>query len=268
LVFYATRQTGAGDPVDVGPKTMTAYDKALRDFRVGYFLRAVDAAGGNMCQAAGDIGVHRNTISRVLGAAGYRSTRIHEMLKHHNFQKRFAPKILSGEKRHTIRAKRKRATKPGELLHLYTGLRQKGAQLLMRPRCTKIKGIYIDLIFGRHCIYVDRVKLSRDECDRLAQADGFFDFAEMMKFWAGRLPFEGDIIHWHFPPESQSSRENEPCANVSAQDAKQYSRATIATAHQNAEKRQETMTGARSAKRSNPARSVAPHVDSARSTLR
>jgi hypothetical protein len=62
----------------------------------------------------------------------------------YNFQKRFIPMILNGKKRHTIRAKRKRPTKPGEVLHLYTGLRQKGAQLLMRVPCTRVEEIVID----------------------------------------------------------------------------------------------------------------------------
>jgi len=46
-----------------------------------------------------------------------------------NFKMQFRPKIESGEKRHTIRATRSRPWKVGEKLHLYTGLRQKGAKL-------------------------------------------------------------------------------------------------------------------------------------------
>lgn len=47
----------------------------------------------------------------------------------YNFQKRFVPFILSGAKTHTIRALRAHPDKPGDTLHLYTGLRQKGAKL-------------------------------------------------------------------------------------------------------------------------------------------
>lgn len=117
----------------------------------------------------------------------------------YNFQKRFAPKILSGEKRHTIRADRKdgRLPKPGELLHLYTGLRQKGTQFLMRARCTKVEQINIEVDGS---IAIENVFLSVDEEEALARADGFRDFLEMSEFWDGRRPFSGHIIHWHFPP--------------------------------------------------------------------
>jgi hypothetical protein len=178
-----------------------------------------------------------------------------------NFQRRFAPKILSGEKRHTIRAKRKRETKPGELCHLYTGLRQKGAQLLMRSPCTRVQDIEIDVDSS---ISIDGVLLSIDENEALARADGFRDFLEMQEFWDGRRPFRGDIIHWKFPPESQSRQEFEPCANASAPDAKKRSRATIAIARKNAARPSATKTAARCAKPSRPATNAVQPVGTAR----
>lgn len=45
-------------------------------------------------------------------------------------------------------------------------------------------------------IVIDGNILAMDECETLAQADGFDSFAEMMQFWDGRLPFAGQIIHW------------------------------------------------------------------------
>jgi uncharacterized protein YqfB (UPF0267 family) len=179
----------------------------------------------------------------------------------YNFQKRFVPKILSGEKRHTIRAKRKRATKPGELLHLYTGLRQKGAQLLMRTRCTRVEEI---IITSDAKILINRERLDISECHQLARSDGFKDFWDMMVFWNGRRPFTGDIIHWKFPPEPQSCQEFSPCANASAPDAKKRSRATIAIARKNAAEPPTTKTGARCAKPSRPARNTAQPADTAR----
>ena len=53
----------------------------------------------------------------------------------YNFQRRFVPKILAGENTHTIRGVRANPDKPGNILHLYTGLRRKGATLLMRVPC-------------------------------------------------------------------------------------------------------------------------------------
>lgn len=122
-----------------------------------------------------------------------------------NFQKRFVPHIEDGTKRHTIRATRKTPFKVGEMLHLYTGLRQKGAQLLFRAPCVKVEEIAI-----RHDtkapsiihVFIDGERL--DECEKrvLAERDGFRagpdSFEEMMRFWEGRLPFRGQIVHWDY----------------------------------------------------------------------
>ena len=42
-----------------------------------------------------------------------------------NFKKQFAEKVETGEKRQTVRAKRKRAFVVGDKLYLYTGMRTK-----------------------------------------------------------------------------------------------------------------------------------------------
>lgn len=117
----------------------------------------------------------------------------------YGFKEQFVPKILAGEKTHTIRAPRAdgRIDKPGNTMHLYTGLRQKGARLLMRPKCTRVETISINE-WG--VIVVDNCTLVHDEMEQLARRDGFADHAEMMKFWKGRLPFKGHIIHWKAKP--------------------------------------------------------------------
>jgi len=131
----------------------------------------------------------------------------------YNFQRRFVPKILSGDKTHTIRGLRAHPDKPGNLLHLYTGLRQKGARLLMRVPCLRVEEIEIRReialvdppsgdAWSVNTVIVGGVRLSLDERESLARRDGFENFAEMMKFWDGRLPFRGHIIHWQFPPSS------------------------------------------------------------------
>lgn len=113
----------------------------------------------------------------------------------YNFQKRFVPKILSGDKTHTIRAERANPDKPGNTLHLYSGLRTKKATLLMRVPCVRVEPIVITdtrlprVIIGEHL-------LDTDEEDAFARRDGFEDFADMMNFWNGRLPFRGHVIHW------------------------------------------------------------------------
>jgi hypothetical protein len=110
----------------------------------------------------------------------------------YNFKSRFVDKILSGEKTHTIRAIRVHPDKPGNTLHLYTGLRRNGARLLLRATCTKVQEIEI----RANSVWIDGNILFLDECEQLARRDGFENFAAMWEFWKDRLPFEGHIIHW------------------------------------------------------------------------
>jgi len=116
----------------------------------------------------------------------------------YNFKVRFAPFILDGSKTHTIRAQRKHPDKPGNLLHLYSGLRTKNAKLLKRVTCSAVQAIAISI----NHIEIDGVLLSRDERIELAYRDGFRErprssaFDQMLSFWDGRLPFTGQIIHW------------------------------------------------------------------------
>jgi len=58
-----------------------------------------------------------------------------------SFRKCWKPKILSGEKRQTIRVKGKRVYKPGDTLHLFTGMRTKSCERLGRARCIGVADI-------------------------------------------------------------------------------------------------------------------------------
>lgn len=113
----------------------------------------------------------------------------------YNFQLRFVPKIRRGEKTHTIRAERVYPDKPGDTMHLYTGLRTKKAELLMRVPCVKVEQIVItDTPLRR--IVIEGILLDTDEEEAIARRDGFESFADMMEFWDGRLPFRGHVYHW------------------------------------------------------------------------
>jgi hypothetical protein len=117
----------------------------------------------------------------------------------YNFQPRFVPLILSGKKTHTIRAVRKNTACVGETLHLYTGLRQPGARLLMRVPCVGVEEITITRNDSEFWITIDGNLLDKSECEALARCDGFENFERMMVFWVlpkNRLPFKGHIIHW------------------------------------------------------------------------
>lgn len=119
----------------------------------------------------------------------------------YNFKHQFVPFILDGSKRHTIRSVRRNPDKPGNTLHLYTGLRQPGAQLLFRAPCLKLEDIHIT---AGHNVFVVGNCLTQDERESLAWHDGFRlaglekAFELMMQFWEGRLPFSGHIIHWDY----------------------------------------------------------------------
>jgi hypothetical protein len=121
-----------------------------------------------------------------------------------NFKQQFRPHIRSGRKKHTIRAKRKRPIKPRDKLYLYTGMRTKQCQKIMDATCVKVEEIVICLnrtplgpsALETCGIFIEGIALNNDEKDRLAYMDGFDNFADMMKFWDGRLPFTGDIIYW------------------------------------------------------------------------
>lgn len=117
----------------------------------------------------------------------------------YNFKQQFVPMILDGTKTHTIRAPRKGSQDvPGNTMHLYTGLRTKNAKLLGRFECVAVDEITID----RMLITVDRVVLFIDERDALAKRDGFQSFEHMLKFWEGKLPFNGHIFHWKYDPKA------------------------------------------------------------------
>ena len=115
------------------------------------------------------------------------------------FKRRFAPYVEEGSKTHTIRAIRKIPPRVGQTCHCYVDPRQKTMRLLGRWPCVKVEDIAVTI----ECrVWIDGNWLAKDECNALAWRDGFRSrgqdqaFAEMMEFWAGRLPFRGQIIHW------------------------------------------------------------------------
>jgi len=162
----------------------------------------------------------------------------------YNFHPRFVPFIEIGlrdphnprAKTHTIRAPRAREDRPGSTMHLYVGLRRKGARRIEArvgdppPTCVRVETIVIwgselphhesvwtpsndatlrekvwigPLVHDAqpYCVIHEPAKhglvcLTDDECQSLARRDGFGDFPEMMQFWTGRLPFYGHIFHW------------------------------------------------------------------------
>lgn len=112
----------------------------------------------------------------------------------YNFQAQFAPDVESGRKRQTIRPKRKRPTKPGDTLYLYTGMRTKACRKLRKAVCQSVKEITVfphDMMLGdRYLSYLEQIEM--------AGADGFDSLRAFRLFFAERygLPFEGELIEW------------------------------------------------------------------------
>jgi len=62
----------------------------------------------------------------------------------YSFQRTFAPDILSGRKRSTLRPKRKRAhAQPGDTLHLFTGMRTVNCVRLLTVPCAASRALDI-----------------------------------------------------------------------------------------------------------------------------
>ena len=96
----------------------------------------------------------------------------------------FRDKILSGEKRQTIRLPRKRPPKVGETLHLYWKLRTKECEKLMEAICTEV--------------LMKKWKEMKDDVE-LARLDGFNGLDDFRKWFARYNPTDETefmIIRW------------------------------------------------------------------------
>ena len=87
----------------------------------------------------------------------------------YSFKARFVSDIEKGIKRQTIRPRRKRPTRPGDILYLFTGMRTKACRKLCNALCRDV--LPID-------IFEDVVVLNGQELEglahlALAKADGF-----------------------------------------------------------------------------------------------
>jgi hypothetical protein len=122
------------------------------------------------------------------------------------FKRRFAPFVEEGSKTHTIRATRKIPPRVGEMCHCYVDPRQKTMRLLGRWPCVRVEEITVKMFGAAVLVTIQDNLLDNSEMNELAWRDGFRGrsrcqaFSEMMDFWAGRLPFHGQIIHWKWSP--------------------------------------------------------------------
>lgn len=113
-----------------------------------------------------------------------------------NFKKQFVQKILSGEKKQTIRAMRKRPFKVGDRLYLYTGCRTKQCKKIGEAVCVKVDKIEMTYKKNKFKVYKNYYQMCVAEIIDIAQNDGFTGLKTFFDFFKDRLPFTGQIIYW------------------------------------------------------------------------
>lgn len=127
----------------------------------------------------------------------------------YSFQRQFAPPILAGTKRHTIRNPRTGRSghaRPGDPLQLYTGMRTKQCRLIGTAVCQWVRGVVMN--FPRPSVIVrtldglQPIATYADDTalNEFARSDGFDDWAALAAFWRethrSTQAFEGVIIGW------------------------------------------------------------------------
>ncbi len=114
----------------------------------------------------------------------------------YNFKKRFAEMVRVGDKTQTIRPKRKRPTKEGDDLYLYTGMRTKQCRKLLEARCVLVQDIEIGV--GGICLDGQVMLSESPNADSFAEDDGFLDSDDMIDWFCSvyELPFKGEVIYW------------------------------------------------------------------------
>lgn len=128
-----------------------------------------------------------------------------------SFKAQFAPPIVAGIKRQTVRAGRKRPPRAGERLQLYVGMRTKHCRkIIPDPICTEVSLIVIE-VDANHPDLIASINVGGDyllndrAIERFAIADGFTGHGEisarraMGNFWMrhhGPGQFIGHVIRW------------------------------------------------------------------------
>ena len=131
----------------------------------------------------------------------------------YSFKPSFAPLILAGEKRQTIRQPRGgrgRHARSGKALQLYTGMRTRTCRKLGDAVCAEVREVALDFADGRVTVD-DAIELTTSaELSAFAILDGFRGSASlqdenapwerMRRWWAlthpGQLVFRGVLITW------------------------------------------------------------------------
>ncbi len=118
-----------------------------------------------------------------------------------NFSPEFAAKVTSGEKRQTIRQKKRGQV--GDRVQLYTGQRTKKCRKLVDPDPILELINYVAIRPGY--LTLGNTALHPGNADDFARADGFKDYAAMVAWFEkkyGSPYFVGFIHRWRAAPAS------------------------------------------------------------------
>lgn len=119
-----------------------------------------------------------------------------------SFRREFAPTILSGQKRQTIRATKRCSA--GDAMQLFTGMRTKACVKIVEVRCVLTDYVHIDpggITFGD--------KSKHPDADTFARWDGFDDLDDMRAWFRNAYETEHFIgyVHRWEPPAPASAGE-------------------------------------------------------------
>ncbi|MDR2915594.1 MAG: hypothetical protein LBV74_12305 [Tannerella sp.] len=126
-------------------------------------------------------------------------TRYPEWMTKKGWDTFFEDKIKAGIKIHTIRQGHR--FKPGDKLHLATGVRTKNYNCFKEMVCTYTQEIELDRNFGYGpmdlIINIDGHPLRQLEKETLAMKDGFDTYQDFVEWFNQKdEKFIGQIIHW------------------------------------------------------------------------
>lgn len=118
------------------------------------------------------------------------------------FRKDFAELVRLGMKRQTIRQHRKdgRVPKPGDRVHLFSGLRTPRVRRLGTGKVVDCFPIYMDLLeHGQRYIVSNGVRLAPGEANEFAKLDGFPSAVRMFDWFVETYEFDvfsGFCVRW------------------------------------------------------------------------
>lgn len=124
------------------------------------------------------------------------------------FQPRFVPLLKDGRKQQTIRQRCRFKVAPnvGDRIVCAAAKDVEGRNVIPGPSVgtwpvTEVLAVEFDLVYGGICLG-DRVFMSGEDLERLAQQDGFTCFEDMLQWFRGHYRdlqhFEGWLIGWVF----------------------------------------------------------------------